>query len=62
MSRDIRIFSSFDEADRADAEYYASLTPQECLDIQLDLIAAYREATGANEFVRVCRVIRLEGS
>jgi len=62
VSRQIRTFSSFEDADRAEAEYYASLTPEECLDILLDLVAAHREATGAHEFVRVGRVISLKES
>jgi hypothetical protein len=56
-----RVFRSFEEAEQADIEYYAGLTPQECLDIQLDLIAAYRESFGeaAQRFERVYRVTKL---
>jgi hypothetical protein len=56
---EVRVFSGFDAAERADDEYYASLTPQQRLDILLDMIAAYRESTGeASEgFERVYRVV-----
>ena len=51
-------FSSFEEADD---EYYASLTPQERVDILLDMIAAYRESLGetGERLERVYRVIEL---
>jgi hypothetical protein len=60
-AREVRVFSSFDAAERADDEFYASLTPQQRLDILLDMIAAYRESTGeASEgFARVYRVVEL---
>ena len=53
-----RVFHGFDEAQRAEDEYYAALTPQERLEILLDLIAAYRESVGeaAEGFERVYRV------
>jgi len=59
-----RVFASFEAANEADLEYYAALTPEECLDIQLDIIAAYRESMGeaAQRFERVCRVIELTQS
>ena len=60
----LRIFSSFEEAEEADSAFYASLTPQERLDLLLDLIARHRESTGetAERFERVYRVIELSGS
>ena len=63
-NRTARVFTSFEAAEQADVEYYASLTPEECLDIQLDIIAAYRESMGeaAEGFERVCRVIELSQS
>jgi hypothetical protein len=65
MSKRIaRVFTSFEAAEEADAEFYAGLTPEECLEIQLDIIAAYRESMGeaAQRFERVCRVIDLSQS
>jgi hypothetical protein len=60
-NRTARVFSSFEAAAQADIEYYAALTPEECLDIQLDIIAAYRESMGeaAQRFERVCRITEL---
>ena len=63
-ARELRVFSGFDAAKRADDEYYASLTPQERLDILLDIIAAYRESTGeaSERLERVYRVVELSRS
>jgi hypothetical protein len=64
MREPIRIFDSFEAADRADDEYYASLTPKERLDILLDLIASYQELLGdtAKRLERVHRVVELAES
>ena len=61
VERELRVFRSFDEADRADDDYYASLSAAECLDITLTLIAVHRENTGeaGSRFERVYRVIQL---
>ncbi len=62
--RELQVFHSFEAADRADDEYYAGLAPQECLEILLDLVAAYRESTGeaSTRLERVCRVVELPQS
>ncbi|HVJ91424.1 MAG TPA: hypothetical protein VM580_16590 [Labilithrix sp.] len=62
MDKSVQVFHSFEEAERADEAYYASLTPQERVDLLLDLVASYRESMGeaAARFERVCRVIELE--
>ena len=61
MDKVLQVFQSFEEADEADASYYAELTPQECVDILLDLVKSYRESLGeaAAGFERVCRVDEL---
>ena len=46
MDRTVAIFSSHEDADAADRTYYASLTPQQRLDLQLELIRRYRESLG----------------
>ncbi|PYS42877.1 MAG: hypothetical protein DMG14_02580 [Acidobacteria bacterium] len=58
---DIRRFDSLAEADEADHQYYASLTPEERLDILLELIDAYRSSYGeaAERFERVYRIDEL---
>lgn len=64
MDKVLRAFHSFDEADRADEQYYAALTPQERVEILLDLIAKHRESLGeaAERFERVYRVVELSQS
>ena len=54
-------FRSFDEADAADAAYYAALTPEQRVDVLLELIAAHQEAVGeaSQRLARVCRVVEL---
>jgi hypothetical protein len=64
MERVAQVFSSFDDADRADDQFYADLTPQERLDLLLDLVARHWSALGATaeRFERVYRVIELSQS
>ena len=64
MERVLKVFNSFEEADQADDEYYASLTPQQRVDILLDMVAAYRESLGetGERFERVYRVVELSES
>ena len=55
VDRVVQIFRSFEDADRADDEFYASLKPQERLDMLLELIEQHRGALGeaADRFERV---------
>jgi len=64
MDRRVQVFRGFDEADRADEEYYASLTPQQRVDLLLELIAARNMSTGeaAVPFLQVHRVVPLSES
>jgi hypothetical protein len=61
MDRVIRTFSSFDDADAADDEYYAGLEPQDRLEILLELIERERSALGeaASRLERVHTVAEL---
>ena len=61
VQRVAKIFHSFEDADRADEEYYANLTPQERLDILLDLIEQHRRSLGEPEkgLERVYRITEL---
>ena len=61
MERTVVKFSSHQEAERATREYYRSLTPQQRLDILLELIeASRREGDAASErFERVYRIVKL---
>jgi hypothetical protein len=64
MERTCTIFTSFEEADRAEVEYYVALRPEERLNILLDLVSRYRESLGeaAEGFERVHRVVELARS
>ena len=57
----LRVFSSFREAEQADRAFYASLSPQERLDLLLDLVARQRESMGeaTQRLERVYRVVEL---
>jgi hypothetical protein len=61
MDRTIRTFTSWREADDAEADYYASLTPTERVNILLELVAQYRSSLGpsGDGFERVYRITRL---
>jgi hypothetical protein len=49
MSKKIQIFSSFKEADKFDLEYYASMTPQQRLEIALKIMEPYYAAHKRSE-------------
>jgi hypothetical protein len=59
MERVIRVHDSWESAARADRAYYASLTPQERLDILLELIARHQESLPDAErrLERVYRIV-----
>ena len=63
MEKIVQKFNSFQESDRADRRYYASLDPQERLDVFLSLLINGR--AGQNEaeqgFKRVYRIVELGG-
>ncbi len=61
MKKVVRRFDSFEESDRADRRYYASLGPRGRLDVLLDLLSAERagEDEASKGFARVYRVIEL---
>jgi hypothetical protein len=64
MEREIRVFRTFADADQAEDAYHASLSPQERVDLLLDLIARYQESLGeaASRLERVGRVVPLAES
>ena len=60
MEKVVRVFSSHEEADRADDEYYRSLTPQQRLDIFLEILWRGRTHDEAGERLeRVYRIVKL---
>jgi hypothetical protein len=64
VERVARVFSTFADADEADDEFYATLTPEARLGILLELIERERSALGqvAERFERVHRIVELEQS
>ncbi len=61
IAKTVQRFGSFAESDRATRRYYASLTPEQRLDILLDLIAVQRgdEDEAAQRLQRVYRIAKL---
>ena len=61
MERVVRKFSSFEEAGKADHDYYRGLTPQQRVDICLELSARLRKELGedSERLARVSRIIKL---
>ena len=63
MEKVVRIFRSFEEADEADREYFERLTPQQRLDIFLELLWRGRSGDEADERLeRVYRIVKLSES
>jgi len=60
VKKTLRVFESFEAADRADAERDASLTPEERIRIVLELHARRHPDAASQGFARVCRVVELE--
>jgi hypothetical protein len=55
----VQNFSSHQDAEAANDAYYRSLTPQQRLNILLDLIASQRSPDeSANRLARVCRIVK----
>ena len=64
MERFGQKFNSLEEADLAEDQYYKSLSPNERVDLLLELVAQYRIAFNgtAERFERVFRLTSLEES
>jgi uncharacterized protein YdeI (YjbR/CyaY-like superfamily) len=62
MEKVVRVFHSFAEAEKADDEYYRSLTPQQRLQILLELVKSKSADEPEQRLERVCRVIKLQDS
>ncbi len=61
MERVVQKFSSFEEADKADREYYRQLTPRQRVDMCLELSARLRKELGedSERLARVYRIVKL---
>jgi len=64
VDRTARIFTNFEDAERADEDYYASLSPNERVEVLLAIVEQYRSSLGesAERFERVCRIVKREQS
>jgi hypothetical protein len=64
VERVARVFDTFAEADAADDDYYATLTPETRLEILLELVERERSALGqtAERFERAHRIVELAQS
>ncbi len=58
MQKVVHKFKTFAEADKADLDFYRSLTPEQCVDIAIELHNTYYGVEKRLE--RVARVIKLE--
>lgn len=60
MEKTIQVFNSFEEAEKADREYYRSLTPAQRIEMLLILRDQYRPYSNelTEGFKRVYRVIK----
>ena len=56
-----KVFKSHEEAEAADRAYYAAMSPQERLNLLLEIVARHRESLGeaAERFERVHRIVEL---
>jgi hypothetical protein len=61
MEREVRVFGDFESADESDRREHTALTPQQRVDLLLELVARYRESLGeaAEGLERVYRVVDL---
>ncbi len=61
VERVVQLFSSFEDAETADDQFYADLTPEARLDILLELIERHRSTFGeaTSRLERVHRIVEL---
>jgi len=62
MEKRIQTYSSYEEADKADAARDAALLPQERLTILIELRNRRHPDAAEQRFARVCHIIELERS
>lgn len=64
MVKTVQMFNSFADAEHADEEYYASLSPVERLDLLLEMIARHQSSENetTQRFERVSRITELSQS
>ena len=62
MEKRVRIFRSFEEADKADDELYAAMSSQERLAIVIELWNRRHPDAAEQRLARVFRIVELERS
>jgi hypothetical protein len=62
VEKQIRVFDSFADADRAEAEYHMSLTPAQRIQMVIDLRDQRHPDAFEQGMARVYRVVELERS
>jgi hypothetical protein len=62
MDRTVRKFKSFEAAEAAEDEYYASLTPEQRLALVFEIVAQAHPHELEQRSERVCRVVKLKES
>ena len=64
MENNIRVFRSFADAEEEDRRYYASLTPQQRVDLLLQIVMRNQvtDSDATTRFERVHRVVELRQS
>jgi hypothetical protein len=60
MEKVVRVFDSFAEADEADALFDAQLSPEERIQIVIDLRDLRHPDAAQQGLARVCRIVELE--
>jgi hypothetical protein len=58
MDRTVAKYSSQEEADKANREYYRGLTPQQRIDILLEIIEQARPEGDTERLERVYRIVK----
>lgn len=62
VEKKVRIFSSFREADEVDARDYMAMTPEERIQIVIELRDRRHPDAAKQGLARVCRIIKREQS
>ena len=62
VEKTIRVFTSFEEADKADAESDVAMSPEERLNILLELRRLLHPDAAEQRLARVYRITKLERS
>jgi hypothetical protein len=62
VERTVKVFASFEDADKADARYDAAMSPEKRLNILIELRDRRHPDAAEHRLARVSRVVELERS